>query len=516
MTTTPNAPPSRSSPCTVIRNAHVLTLDDADREWPQADIVLRDGRIEALGPGVARGDLGPVQREVDGSGLLAMPGLVNAHFHSPGNLMKGFLPGHPLEVFMLHEVPPLADAGDGGRLVYLRTLLGAMEMLRRGVTAVQDDAYHVPVATEENLDAIMRAYRDAGLRATVAIDQPNVVEHDKLPFLRELLPPQALQAMEAAPRQGSDELLQLYAHLVERWHGSSNGRLRAAVSCSALQRVTPDYAQALSALSRARDLPFYVHVLETRLQRVLGDVKYGHSLVRELHARGLLDERMMVIHAIWVDDEDIALMGRAGCTVAHNPVCNLRLGSGVMPWRALHDAGVPVCLGSDEMNTDDSVNLWFVAKTAALIHSLATPDDARWAQPAEVLRALTRGGARAMRQGHELGMLAPGALADLILLDLDTVAFFPLHDLRRQLVHCEDGQSLRMSFVDGELVYDHGRLTTVDERAVKAEIREHLGRVKAQLAQGAHEAARLEPYYRAMLARSLEHPVKMRRHLYGD
>jgi 5-methylthioadenosine/S-adenosylhomocysteine deaminase len=107
-----------------------------------------------------------------------------------------------------------------------------------------------------------------------------------------------------------------------------------------------------------------VHVLETRLQRVLGDVKYGHSLVRELHQRGLLDERLMVIHAIWVDEDDIALLARAGCSVAHNPVCNLRLGSGVMPWRALHDAGVPVCLGSDEMNTDDSVNLWFVAKTA--------------------------------------------------------------------------------------------------------------------------------------------------------
>jgi 5-methylthioadenosine/S-adenosylhomocysteine deaminase len=96
------------------------------------------------------------------------------------------------------------------------------------------------------------------------------------------------------------------------------------------------------------------------------------------------------------------------------------------------------------------------------------------------------------------------------------VAFFPLHDLKRQLVHCEDGQSLRMSFVNGELVFDHGRLTMVDERAVKAEIREHLGRVKTQLSQGAHEAAQLEPYYRAMLARSLQHPVKMRRHLYGD
>lgn len=500
--------------CTVIRNAHVLTLDDDAREWPQADIVVRDGRIEALGPGVARDLAGPVARDIDARGLLAMPGLINAHFHSPGNLMKGLLPGHPLEIFMLHEVPPLAAEGDGGRLVYLRTLLGALEMLRRGVTSVQDDAYHVPVATREGVDAILGAYRDAGLRATVAIDQPNVVEHEKYPFLGELLSPATRQAMESASRQPDAELLDLYGHLIDTWHGSAQGRLRAAVSCSALQRVTPSYAQALSALSRRHGLPYYVHVLETRLQRVLGDVKYGHSLVRELHRRGLLDERMMVIHAIWVDEEDIALMASAGCTVAHNPVCNLRLGSGVMPWRALHDAGVPVCLGSDEMNTDDSTNLWFVAKTAALIHSLATPDDARWAQPGEVLHALTRGGARAMQRDGELGLLAPGALADLILLDLDTVAYLPLHDLRRQLVHCEDGQSLRMTMVQGEIVFEDGRITTVDERAVRAEIREQMGRVQAQLSRGTKEAAELEPYYRRMLAQSRQHPVPLRRTLY--
>jgi cytosine/adenosine deaminase-related metal-dependent hydrolase len=88
--------------------------------------------------------------------------------------------------------------------------------------------------------------------------------------------------------------------------------------------------------------------------------------VRHVHDLGFLDERMMVIHAIWIDDDDVRLLAASGCTVAHNPVCNLRLGSGVMPYRKLREAGVPMCLGSDEMNTDDSVNLWFVAKTAAL------------------------------------------------------------------------------------------------------------------------------------------------------
>lgn len=173
----------------VVRNARVLAMDDAQHDWPRADLVIEDGILQAVGPDAARGWPRSFAREIDGAGLLAMPGLVNAHFHSPGNFYKGSLDGLPLEVFMLYEVPPLAtDDATGTRHGYVGTMLGAVEMLRRGVTAVHDDAFHVPTASEASVDAIMEAYADAGIRATVAIDQPNVVEYDKFPYLRELLP----------------------------------------------------------------------------------------------------------------------------------------------------------------------------------------------------------------------------------------------------------------------------------------------------------------------------------------
>jgi cytosine/adenosine deaminase-related metal-dependent hydrolase len=497
----------------LIRGARVLAMDAADREWPCADVVVEGGRIAAIGPDAGAAWARPFGRTIDGSGLLAMPGLINAHFHSPGNLMKGRLPGYPLEIFMLHEVPPLASGGDASRLAYVRTMIGALEMLRRGITAVHDDAYHVPVASTESVDAIMQAYADVGIRATVAIDQPNVVEYEKYPYLAELLPAEELRAMDAAPRQSTDELLALYAHLIERWHGAEGGRLAAAVSCSAPQRVTNDYFAGLSALSRRHDLPFNIHILETKLQRVLGREKFDKSLVRHVHDLGLLDERMMVIHAIWIDDADIRLLADAGCTVAHNPVCNLRLGSGVMPYRKLRDAGVPICLGTDEMNTDDSVNLWFVAKTAALLHTLASPDCATWPQPAEILHAATRGGARAMRREGRLGQLAVGCDADIALLDLDTVAFTPLNDLKRQLVYCEDGASVRMTLVAGRVVYENGRSTRIDEAALRAEMRELMAAGRAQTERAAKEALRLEPHYRAMLLRAEAQDVGMNRRL---
>ncbi len=497
----------------LIRHARVLALDDAGHDWQDADVVITDRRIVDIGPGAAARWAGPVARNIDARGMLAMPGLINAHFHSPGNLMKGCLDGMPLELFMLHEVPPLAAGGDTQRLMYVRTQLGAVEMLRRGITCVHDDAYHVPVATCEGIDAVMQAYADAGIRATVAIDQPNVVEYDKYPFLVELLTPEQRAAMDVAPRQSTQELLALYRHLIERWHGAADGRLAAAVSCSAPQRVTDDYFAALSDLSRSHDLPFNIHILETRLQRVLGDVKYGKSLVRHVHDLGLLDERMLVIHAIWIDALDMELLAHAGCTVAHNPVCNLRLGSGVMPWRALREAGVPLCLGTDEMNTDDTTNLWQVMKTAALLQTLNDSHNRLWPRAGEFLLAATRGGARALRRFRDLGQLRVGAAADLILLDLDTHAFTPLNDLQRQLVYCEDGSSVRTTIVHGEVVFEGGRVTTVDERALRAEARALMSNYQAQLAAASMQAATLEPAYRAMLARTADMPVGMTRRL---
>ncbi len=440
--------------------------------------------------------------------------MINAHFHSPGNLLKGSLPGLPLELFMLYEVPPLADGDAGSRAGYVGTMLGAMEMLRRGITSVHDDAFHVPVASRGSIDAIMQAYADSGMRATVAIDQPNIVEYDKYPYLADLLPPEVREAMDAAPRQSGDELIALYRHLIERWHGAASGRLRAAVSCSAPQRVTREYFAALAALSREHDLPFNVHILETKLQRVLGDVKLGKSLVRYVHDQGHLDERMMVIHAIWIDDEDIALLASAGCTVAHNPVCNLRLGSGVMPFRKLRDAGVPVCIGTDEAISDDSINVWFAAKTAALVHSLSDPEYRSWPDAAEILR----GGDCAAARGRcdlrdRIGRIAPGYAADIALLDLDTLAFTPCNDLVRQLVMCEDGSSVRITIVDGRVVYEDGRLTTVDERALRAEAREIAAAQRPRIAAAEAAARRLDPFYRQMYLRASRQDVGLHRRL---
>lgn len=491
----------------------VFSPDAPSGSTGPTDVLVTRDRISAIGLDAAR-SAPPDVTVVRGNNRLLMPGLVNAHFHSPVNHMKGALPSLPLELFMLYESPALAELAPSPHEAYLRTMLAAIEMLRTGTTAVQDDAFFVPHPTPDIVDAVMQAYADAGIRATVALDQPELPEFDKLPFLAELLPADLKAELARPPAFGRDDLLQAYDHLIGRWHGQADGRLCAAVSISAPQRVSPEYFADLDRLSRTHDLPFYVHMLETKLQRVLADEQPrfgGRSLVRYTADLGLLSERMNVIHAIWVDDADLDFIAASGATIAHNPVSNLRLGSGVMPFRRIRERGIPVCLGTDEAIADDSVNMWGVAKMAGLIHNISGPDPALWPSATEILYCLTAGGAQAMRRGQDLGTVEAGRLADLVLIDLDALPFTPLNDLPRQLVYCENGGSVRMTVVNGAVVYDGTRVTTVPEADLLHEARELFQARQPALEAARRAADRWLPAYSTMVARAAARDVGFNR-----
>ncbi len=480
----------------LIRNGNLL-LSAGHENLLQADILIRDGLIADIAPQIAA-DV----ETLDAHGDIVIPGLINAHVHSPGNFMRGTLEGLPLEVFMLYEVPPLALGREDPARVRLRTMIGAAEMLKLGITSVMDDAFFVPLTTPEAIDAIVGAYDDIGIRATLALDQPIVVEYDKYPFLKDILPETVRRTMDAAPRETAEGMLAHYDHLIGRWHGAGQGRIAAAVSCSAPQRATPDYLRALHRLSQTHDLPFFCHILETKLQRVLGIEKFGMSLIRFVQQLGILDARMLVIHSIWVDEADIAILGASGASVAHNPVCNLRLGSGVMPFRALRDAGVPICLGTDEAVSDDSHNLWGAIKTAGIVHAITGSDYAKWPKAQEILAAVWDGGNRAMRRPVRLGRIEVGAAADLAVLDAGAAAFQPLHDIRRALVLAEAGGSVRHTIVDGVVVVRDGQLTRIDEALLRADLRRIEPELRAEAVALRAGAAELEPYYREMVARA--------------
>lgn len=493
---------------TLFRNATLRCAVPGRPSVQTADILVEGGLIAAV---ALAGSLVPEPDAtvIEAHGHLVMPGLINGHFHSPVNHLKGSLDSLPLELFMLYESPGLPGLLPTPRWAYVRTMLAAAEMLKCGVTAVQDDAFFVPYPTNDIIDAVLQAYADSGMRARVALDQSDLPELTKLPFLGDAVPLALRRQLETPPEAHAEQLLDSYDHLIGRWNGQCAGRLQAAVSCSAPQRVSDPYLQALDTLSRNHDLPFYIHVLETRTQRVLGQQR-GCSLLQEVHRRGVLSERMNIIHAVWMDDADLDMIAASGATVAHNPISNLRLGSGVMPFRRLRERGIPICLGTDEAIADDSVNMWGVAKMAGLIHNIADPDYQRWPRADEVLDCLIGGGAHAMRASDRIGQIAPGFEADLIMLDLDTLAFTPLNDLDRQLVYCENGSSVRLTMVAGRIVMRNGVLHGLDEAALRAEARA-LAAEQDGAAQTARAAAPWLPHYREMYLRAAATDVGMMR-----
>jgi len=506
---------------TAARPASTLFTDvriyDADRVTGMSDptdLLVQGNRISVIGRD-ARSRAGADTQVIKGeSHHLLIPGLINAHFHSPANHLKASLPSLPLEMFMLYESPSDTTLIPTPREAYLRTMLGALEMLRAGTTAVQDDAFVMPFPTPDIIDAIMQAYADSGIRACVALDQPELSEADKLPYLDLVDDPAVRATLDQRAPMGRDDLLAMYGYLLSTWHGAEGGRLTAAASISAPQRVSVEYFEALDDISRRHGIPLFAHMLETKVQRALACEQprfAGRSLVQYTADLGLLSDRMNVIHAVWVDDSDLQLIADAGAVIVHNPISNLRLGSGVARFRRMRDLGITVALGTDEAICDDSLNVWGVVKVAGLIHNVSGLDSDLWPTSSEVLDSLWRGGAAAMMQREGLGAIRQGYLADLSLLDLHTLSFTPLNDLRTHLVYCESGTSVRLTMVDGNVVFENGEITSVDEQALLAETRELFVRKRPAVELARHKAAHLFPHYQAVVRRAAAADLGMSR-----
>jgi 5-methylthioadenosine/S-adenosylhomocysteine deaminase len=373
----------------------------------------------------------------------------------------------------------------------------------------------MPGPDPDIVDAVLQAYADSGIRATVALDQPELPETEKLPYLAELAAGGPYEDAVRSPGPvPTEELLVAYERLFARWHGAAGGRLRAAVSISAPQRVSVPYFEALAELSARHDTPLFAHMLETKPQRALSHENAhfrGRSLVRYTADLGLLTKRINVMHAVWVDDDDLDLIAQAGASVLHNPVSNLRLGSGVMPLRRMLAHGIPVGLGVDEGICGDAVDMWSVVRTAGLVHNITDPDPDQWPRAAEVLDCLWRGGATAMGMTGELGTVTVGALADLALLDLRTVAFTPLNDVAGQLVYCENGSSVALTMVHGAVAAERGHLIQIEEEDLLAEARE-LFAAKQPVLEAAYARSReLVPLYREVVRRAAGTNVGMNR-----
>lgn len=469
----------------LIRGGQVLGAGSLDRP-PILDVLIEGRTIAEVAP-----DIGPITDEVrvlDARNKLVVPGFVNAHAHLHDCFAKGLLEGQPLETWTIYSNPQNYPER---RLeeVRARTLLGAAECLANGITTIQDMSMVYPM-TDAYVDTVLDAYTEIGIRVVFGIAVFDLPAIETIPYLKEQLPAEAKeQVARRDRRQGS--LLEFARRQMER--RPANDRLTWALAPSGPQRCSAELLRAVATLAEELDLPIFTHLYETRAQALQARLAYAEhsgSLVRFLDSVGLLSPRLTVAHGIWLQDDEIADLARAGVGVVSNPMSNLKLKSGIAPLRRLSEAGVRLAIGCDNCSCSDTQSMLEGMKLFAMLAGVTDPAPGG-ITAADALAAATLGGAACLGLEGSVGAIRPGMLADLALFDLDDVAFLPFNSAVRQLVYSANPRAVSDVLVDGRVIVEGRAFTSFDMASLRTEIRTLTPRFQADFAavSGANQSA---------------------------
>lgn len=446
---------------TLIRNSLIVTMNERNEVVERGSIVIDGNRIAYVGP-VEWTPAGPFDRIIDADRMIAMPGMVNAHCHSAANLVRGMMPSKPLEIWRAYYRASLRDMREDN--FYASALLGGMEMLKNGATTVLDHFAGSAACRFMGAGAAIQAMRDLGLRHVAALTVTDKNYEDTIPLGQtDTSLNDEIKRMSASEAKTTQAWLDECEEFIATFH-TPEKLTTACPGPSAVQRCSDELLKGCAEMSRKKNLPLHIHLAETKAQQVQGNSIYGHSLLRHLETLGIVGTNLSCAHSIWIEDSDVELFTKRGATPVHNPASNLRIGSGLAKVKEFLAAGVNVGLGTDGAASNDGQNMFDAARLAALIHNEAGSDFNQWVTPAQALAMATRNGARAF--GLDAGVLAPGKLADIVLLRRDSAAYRPLNDVVKQIVFCENGSNVDTVLVNGEVVVEGGQLTKVDEEEV--------------------------------------------------
>jgi 5-methylthioadenosine/S-adenosylhomocysteine deaminase len=416
----------------LIKNVTVLPLDAAGTILPRADVAIDGRAILAIGQVPA----GFVPDEViDGYNHLAVPGFFNAHCHSPMTFERGWAEDLPLDRWFNERIW-VAESALTEEDVYWGAALAACEMIRGGCVAYNDHYFY--------MDRVAEVVEQSGLKATLTWAQFGLGRDKEV---------------------GAD--LAGTLAFVDRWQGAAGGRIRTVLGPHSPYVCPPAFLREVSALAREHDLPLHIHLAESPQQVENSLAAHGLTPAAHLAACGIFDVPCVAAHALYLSDEDVALLAAHGVSVAHCPITYMKLAMGVNDLGRLLAAGVNVALGTDGPGSNNDMDMKAALRFAALLQKHHTGDAEALAGDLP-LRVATANGARAMGFPGS-GVLAPGHPADLILFDLDRPHLYPRHDLVANLVHSARASDVTHVIVDGRLLYRDGELLTLDEEKIKAE-----------------------------------------------
>ena len=368
---------------------------------------------------------------IDCAGDLLMPGFVNAHTHLAMTLFRGAADDLPLHEWLNNRIWPMENRLDQDAC-YWGCMLAAAEMIRFGVTSSNDMYFFT--------EAAVRAIDESGLRALLC------------------------RAVITADRENKLYMLDEAVALFNQYNNAADGRITMCLGPHAEYTCDAETLSAIAESAAKLGARIHVHVSETAFEHEACIKRNSLTPVALFDKLGLLNERSMLAHCVHVDDNDIALIAARRASVLHCPQSNLKLASGIAPVPKMLEAGINVALGTDGAASNNNLNMFEELQLTALLHK-GVSHNAKAVSIAESLAIATENGAKAL--GIDAGILGENKKADIILLSTRGAHWQPHNDLAAHAVYSASGGDVRLTMVNGKLLYKDGEYTTLDvERIV--------------------------------------------------
>ncbi len=427
-------------PNLLIRNCQVLQVDESEaRVLPAQDILLEGNRIQAIAP-TGQLDPGPSGRVLDARGQVAMPGLINTHAHVPMVLFRGAAEDVDAHTWFNDYIWPL-ESNLEEEDVYWGMLLGLAEMIQAGVTSVADHYFF--------MDQAARAVQEAGSRAGLGW---------------------------AIFGSLGEEGLERAARFAEQWQGQADGRITTWMAPHAPYTCDDDFLRATVKWAKRLGVGIHIHAAETREQTESSLARRGLTPIQVLERTGVLEVPTILAHLCGVVPEDIPILARYPVGVAHAPKTYMKLSMGLPPLQEMRAAGIPFGLATDGAASNNTLDIWESMRLMALLqkHESGHPQAMT---VHETLWIATRESARVFGRPDDLGHLAPGYLADLILVDLSGPHQQPVHSISANLVYNTRASDVQTVIVDGRILMRDRQLLTLDLGEILGQIQGSMERL---------------------------------------
>lgn len=434
----------------IVSARYVVTMDAEWRVVEDGAVAVRGDSIVAAGP---RADIARdyrAARRLERPDALIAPGLVNTHTHAAMSLFRGLADDLRLQDWLEKYIFPAEVKFVTPEFVRWGTRLACLEMLLSGTTLFTDMYYF-----EEE---VAEAAKEAGMRTVAG---------------------QTIIQFPVADAKTPEDGLARTERFLARYRGDP--LVVPAVAPHGLYTNSDETLRASRALANRFDAPLLIHLSETRRENEETVAKRGVSPTRALDALGLFDGRTLAAHAVWADEDDLAIFRKRGVGVAHCPSSNMKLASGIAPVTRMLGLGIAVGLGPDgPAGSNNDFNLFEEMDLAAKLAKVSTGDPQ--ALPArQALEIATIGGARALGLEKQLGSIEPGKKADLITVRLGEPHAVPMYDVYSQMVYALKGSDVSDVMVSGRLVVRDRRVLTLDRAAILRKAEDYRGRIQATL-----------------------------------